>query len=172
MATETVEIQLWKNRRELSDKVTIIDKEDCNKVTEAITARAKWYAWASTSGKHYAMSGCRHKSIHRVVMDNPEGMEVDHINGNPLDNRKENLRICTRAQNSQNKKLRADSKSGYKGVYERSNGRFQAYIGNPEYPGRHISLGYHNTPEEAARAYDAKAKELHGEYAHLNFPDE
>ena len=172
MATETVEIQLWKNRRELSDKVTIIDKEDCNKVTEAITARAKWYAWASTSGKHYAMSGCRHKSIHRVVMDNPEGMEVDHINGNPLDNRKENLRICTRAQNSQNKKLRADSKSGYKGVYERSNGRFQAYIGDPDKHGRNIKLGCYDTPEEAARAYDKKAKELHGEYAYLNFPDE
>ena len=172
MATETVEIQLWKNRRELSDKVTIIDKEDCNKVTEAITARAKWYAHIPAGTKHYAMSGDRRKSIHRVVMDNPEGMDVDHINGNPLDNRKENLRICTRAQNSQNKKLRADSKSGYKGVYERSNGRFQAYIGDPDKHGRNIKLGCYDTPEEAARARDKKAKELHGEFVYQNFPDE
>jgi hypothetical protein len=172
MTTETVKIQLWKNRRELSDKVSTIDKEDYNKVMEAIGTRAKWYAHIPAGTKHYAMSGDRRKSIHRVVMDNPEGMDVDHINGNPLDNRKENLRICTRAQNCQNKKVRADSKSGYKGVYERSNGRFQAYIGNPEYPGRHISLGDHDTPEEAARARDKKAKELHGEFVYQNFPDE
>jgi hypothetical protein len=171
------EIQLWKNRSDISDKVTIIDDEDYEKVVEAI-GRRKWYVHNNGSTKDYAMSGDRRNSIHRVVMGNPKGMCVDHINGDPLDNRKQNLRICTKAQNSQNKKLRCDSASGFKGVYKHS-GRLKkpwhAYIGDTStaYPKkRHINLGYHSTAEEAAMVYDAKAKELHGEFAYLNFPDE
>ena len=168
------DIQLWKNRNELSDKVAIVDDEDYEKVVEAV-GRGKWYAHDNGGAKDYAMNGCRDKSIHRVVMDAPKGMDVDHINGDPLDNRKQNLRICTRAQNSQNKKLRCDSKSGFKGVYQRTSGRFESYIGDPNSPStnkRSIRLGKFNSAEEAARAYDAKAKELYGEFAYLNFPDE
>ena len=167
------DIQLWKNRNELSDKVAIVDDEDYEKVVEAV-GRGKWYAHDNGGAKDYAMNGCSDKSIHRVVMDAPKGMDVDHINGDPLDNRKQNLRICTRAQNSQNKKLRCDSKSGFKGVWERAPGRYLAYIGDPgtAYPKkRRIRLGTYPTAEEAARAYDAKAKELFGEFAYLNFPD-
>ena len=118
------------------------------------------------------MNGGRDKSVHRVIMDAPKGMDVDHINGDPLDNRKENLRLCTRRENCRNKKVRADSKSGFKGVYVRPNDRYQAYIGDPAKKSRHINLGTYGTPEEAARAYDKKAIELHGEYAVLNFPED
>ena len=186
-------IRLWKNRNELSDEYTIVDDEDYDKVVEALGKRAKWYLWKSTTGKKYAMSGCRYKSVHRVVMGNPKGMDIDHIDGDGLDNRKENLRICTRSQNCANKKVRRDSQSGYKGVCEikkplrkkyvsKKTGkttyhecmpkkRFQAYISNPKtkFPKkRHISLGYFHTAEEAALAYNKAALEMYGEFAVLN----
>jgi|TARA_R110000824_G_scaffold71132_5_gene182367 hypothetical protein len=167
------EVKLWKNRKELSDKVALVDDEDYSRVVEAISKRAKWYAHVPhTSKKYYAMNGNRDLSIHRVVMNAPKGMDVDHINGDPLDNRKENLRICTRSENCRNRKVRTTSKSGYKGVYTTPYGRFQAYIGNPDKKSRHISLGTYDAPEEAARVYDRKALELHGEFALLNFPRE
>ena len=165
------EVKLWKNRKELSDKVAIVDDEDYDRVMEAISSRAKWYAHrVPTSKKYYAMNGGRDILIHRVVMNAPKGMDVDHINGDPLDNRKENLRICTRSENCRNRKVRSNSRSGYKGVEIKSSGRFQAYIGNPNMKSRHIKLGTYDTPEEAARAYDKKAIQLHGEFANLNFP--
>ena len=160
------EIKLWKNRKELSNKVAIVDDEDYDRVMEAINSRAKWYAHSPPpSKKYYAMNGDRDILIHRIVMNAPKGMDVDHINGDPLDNRKENLRICTRSENCRNKKVRADSKSGYKGVEVRPSGRFRAYIGLPK-----CNLGTYDTPEEAAIAYDKKAIELFGEFANLNFP--
>ena len=204
------EIQLWKNRNELSDKVALVDDEDYEKVMEVLSRnyrkdgtlrknQPKWYAKAPNAQRPdliYGMDGNHHKSIHRVVMDAPKGMDVDHINGDTLDNRRENLRICTRAQNSQNKRLRVDSKSGYKGVYEvreskkrytsKKTGETKVHVGKPKKPWqayisdpgtafpdkRHIRLGYYATAEEAARAYDRKAKELYGEFALLNFPEE
>jgi len=173
------QIKLWKNKDELSDKVAIVDDEDYDRVVEAVTRyrkngspwknTGKWYATNhNPGGKYYAVSGGREKSIHRVVMDAPKGMDVDHINGNPLDNRKQNLRLCSRSENCRNKKVRSDSKSGFKGVYQTKSGRFQAYIGNPNEVSRNIKLGTYDTPEEAARAYDKKAVELHGDYAVLN----
>ena len=188
-------IKLWKNKNELSDKVAIVDDEDFELVENALLrykkdgtiSKRKWYAWTQPhcNGKYYAMSGCRLQSIHRLVMNAPKDKDIDHINGDPLDNRKCNLRICTRSQNSQNKKLRNDSASGYKGVYEIKKPapgmiallkkRFRAYIGDPatHYPNkRHIRLGHYETAEQAAKAYDKKAQELHGEFAYLNFPEE
>tara|TARA_R110000824_G_scaffold396554_1_gene598108 strand:- start:1212 stop:1535 length:324 start_codon:yes stop_codon:yes gene_type:complete len=106
--------------------------------------------------------------MQRFIMDAPKGMQVDHINRNPLDNRKSNLRICTNAENSYNTGPQKNNTSGYKGVSWRKDAKkWTAYIGHA--PKSH--LGYFDTPEEAAKARDAKAKELHGEYAHLNFPD-
>jgi len=173
------QIKLWKNKDELSDKVALVDDEDYDRVIEAVTKyrkdgtlyenTGKWYATNhNPGGKYYAYR--KPILMHRVIMDAPKGMDVDHINGDPLDNRKENLRICTRSENCRNKKVRADSKSGFKGVYQTKNGRFQAYIGNPNKVSRNIKLGTYDTPEEAARAYDKKAIELHGEYVYLNFP--
>ena len=190
-------VQLWKNKDEISELYAIVDDEDYDMVMEAIGTKSKWYAHAPPGATHYAQRGKRQlPAMHRLVMGNPEGMCVDHINGDTLDNRKENLRICTKSQNSMNKRLRSDSQSGYKGVYEvkkpnkhkyisKKTGettfhyhmpkkRFQAYIADPDTPAkkkRHIKLGNHATAIEAAMAYDKKAIEIQGEYARLNFPE-
>ena len=167
-------IELWKNKDELSDKVALIDDEDYDKVVEAIRYKngkpGKWYAHEVQPGYCYAVNGSRRNGIHRVVMDAPPGMDVDHINGDRLDNRKQNLRVCTRSQNSSNKKLRRDSKSGFKGVYQTRSGRYQAYIGVPNTAGQHEWLGTYDTGEEAARVRDRRAIELQGEFVYTNFP--
>ena len=179
-------IKLWKNRYEMSDYETIIDDEDYEKIVEAIKYKngkpGKWYAHRTCAGSgYYAFAGDHRKSMHRIIMDPPKGLYVDHINGNTLDNRKENLRICTHSQNCQNKKLNRTSASGYKGVHKVKSRNlkkpFQAYIRVPDWrkkglEGGPIRLGYYATAEEAARVRDKKAKELHGEFAYLNFPEE
>lgn len=104
--------------------------------------------------------------LHRWIMDAQAGQVVDHINGDRMDNRRENLRLCTVAQNIRNQKLRA-SKSGFKGVFEKR-GKWQASY---TFEGKKIYIGKFSTPEEAARAYDAAAREAFGEFALLNFPD-
>ena len=110
------------------------------------------------------------RPLHRLLMDPPKGMVIDHINHNGLDNRRENLRICTRAENSRNRGKQKNNTSGYKGVcwYKRDK-KWRAQIKKDS---KKIHIGYFDIIEDAARAYDAKAKELFGEFAHLNFPEE
>jgi len=103
-------------------------------------------------------------SMQREIMQPPANMEVDHINGNKLDNRDENLRVCTRAQNLRNLKTPINNKSGYKGVYW-GNGKWIAAI---KLNYQSIYIGSFETPELAARAYDLKAHELFGEFARPN----
>jgi len=192
-------IQLWKNRNELSDSYALVDDEDHDRVIEAIRSKktdkpGKWYVHASDKGGEYeyAVDGHHRLHMHRVVMNAPAGMDVDHKNGDRLNNCKENLRICTRSENTRNKKLRRDSTSGFKGVYYVRNPAYEnflengptlkkdgaprkiqpkplakpwaAYIGHPEQPSRQIKLGYHATAEEAKAVRDEAARMLHGEY--------
>ena len=103
-------------------------------------------------------------------MNPPKGMVIDHINHNGLDNRRENLRICTNAENQRNRGKQKNNTSGYKGVdWRKDHKKWRARINKDN---KTIHIGYYNIIEEAARAYDAKAKELHGKYAQLNFPEE
>ena len=170
----------------------IIDTEDWDKVKGyrwAIVSssdQANRYPYAGTNIPHpdggwTGSDGSRRRRrttlpLHHLILEKPEkGLVIDHIEHNGLDNRKNNLRVCTRSQNCQNKKLRADSASGYKGVHEDKSKNlkpFRAYTGDPNKVSRTISLGYYATAEEAARVYDRKALELYGEYAYTNFPKE
>lgn len=103
--------------------------------------------------------------LHRLIMGEPEGLEVDHRNGDGLDNRRQNLRVATHAQNLANQRLSAANTSGFKGVSfdrTRPNKPWAAYI---KHGGRKLFLGRHETREAAAAAYDAKARELFGEFA-------
>lgn len=104
--------------------------------------------------------------LHRLLCDAPDGMVVDHINGNPLDNRLSNLRVCTQSQNMKNS-FRAGA-SGYKGVVPTRNGRWDARI---TADGKLFYLGQFDSKHDAAMAYDKAALKYHGEYARLNFED-
>ena len=94
---------------------------------------------------------------------------ADHINGYGLDNRRENLRDATRSQNGYNVSIRRDGSSGFKGVSPcKQTGRWQVRISAN---GRNRHIGRYRTAEEAAHAYDDAARDLHGEFARLNFPE-
>ena len=136
----------------------------------------RWYALVQEPWGVYVvrMVNRRHVRLHREVMARAlgrpleDGEEVAHINHNRLDNRRENLRLADHAQNCANRKRPSNNTSGYKGVHMQ-NGRWAARCMKD---GARYFLGYFDDPAEAGRAYDAKAMELHGEFAYLNFPEE
>src|SRR3546814_3106867 len=98
--------------------------------------------------------------MHRLIMNAPRGVEVDHINGNGLDNRRENLRLASTSQNQMNRK-RTRSACGFKGVtFNKGCGKWQAQI---KRAGKNIYLGLHETPERASAAYKGAAKILFGD---------
>lgn len=109
-------------------------------------------------------------SIHRLLTNAPKGLDVDHINGNSLDNRMSNLRVCVHSKNTKNRKINKDNKSGYKGVVADS-----AVVGKPwratiKNGGKTHYLGRYQFIEDAAKAYDSAAIKYFGEFARLNFP--
>lgn len=104
--------------------------------------------------------------MHRMIMSCPPDMQVDHINGNKLDNRRCNLRICTKRQNLCNADAaKARRKGKWKGYTQRENGKYAARI---KAEGKNIYLGEFLTEENAATAYNFAALEYHGEYAYYN----
>ena len=139
---------------------TIIDLDDVDKVKDI-----KW----CTRGNDY-VGNKKVGLLHRFLMDCPENMDVDHWNHNKLDNRKSNLRVCTRLENNWNQEVYQNNTSGFKGVhYQKQDGKYRAYISHQE---ERINIGVFKTAEMAAMAYDLKAIELFGEYAHTNHPIE
>lgn len=101
------------------------------------------------------------KLLHRLLLDLPEGVETDHVNRNPADNRRSNLRVATRSQNLANRRPPARTRN-YTGVCPNYN-RWQARVGD-------IYVGVFATEEEAAKARDRAAQQIYGEFAVLNFP--
>lgn len=117
-----------------------------------------WYATATIieNGKK------RKLRLHRLIMNPGEGEQVDHINGDGLDNRRANLRLCTSSENNMNR----GKKDGYKGVsYYKDRKKWRARIG---INGEKRHLGWYATAEEAALAYNKAAGELFGEFARPN----
>ena len=106
--------------------------------------------------------------MHRMVMLPSPAQVVDHANGNPLDNRRKNLRVCSQAENNGNLRRPATNTSGFKGVSWFARGsRWVAHI---RVNGRSTNLGYFDKAEDAARAYDEAAVLHRGEFARVNFP--
>ncbi len=106
--------------------------------------------------------------MHQAIITNvPDGMDIDHRDRDGLNNQDENLRLCSRSQNKQNQGKYKNNTSGYKGVcWGEKRKKWRAYIFAS---GKQIYLGFYETPEIAARAYDEAAKKYFGEFAVINF---
>ena len=152
----------------------LIDDDDASKVNQY-----EWYSFRVHRCWYVATDFSVHGKakriyLHRLVMNAPDKTEVDHINGDGLDNRKENLRIVTHQQNLANQKLSEANTSGYKGVTldqrKKKDGTSMTptWMAQTKHNGKRIYLGKFATPELAARAYDRKMIELHGEFARTN----
>lgn len=134
--------------------------------TELVMGRL-WRALKPTRSRtYYAASGGNNDLLHRLIMAAPPGLDVDHRNGNGLDDRRSNLRLATRSQNLANQAIGAANKSGYKGVYRRWDD--QKWAAQVKIAGKAHYLGSFEDPWDAAQAYNQKAFELFGEFARLN----
>lgn len=143
-------------------RFVIVDATDYDKLMK--------YKWRILSPPEYALRKENGKTIymHNEIMEPPAGLVVDHTDHSGLNNTRENLRIATRAQNSCNQKKKQGCTSKYKGVYfNKERGIYRAAI---MANGKRIELGYFEKEIDAARAYDEAAKELHKDFAVLNFP--
>lgn len=143
-----------------NSKYAIVDCDDFDRVSKHNWQyHSQGYASSKIDGKTVLM--------HQMIVNAP-GMDIDHINHDKTDNRKENLRVCTRSQNKANvSKKKGKFTSKYKGVDWRSDmGKWRATI-RVNY--KKIHLGMFETEEAAAKAYDKAALEYFKEFAFLNF---
>ncbi len=140
----------------------------------------KWHTLEQPKATYTALYACRKDytndskkpifvRMHRLILNAPKNFQVDHINGNTLDNRRSNLRLCTNQQNQFNCYAK-NNRTGYKGVSWLPTIRgSKHYRSQVMVNGKYVYLGYFKTALEAAKAYDAKAKELYGKFAKTNF---
>jgi len=141
----------------------IVDDEDFEWLSQY-----KWYA-LRTSRTVYATAKINRKTVlmHRAILNAGPGEESDHADGDGLSNRRVNLRLCTRSQNQHNQRIHKDNTSGFKGVsWHKQKCKWHVQIQNNN---KRIHLGYFTDPAQAAQIYNAKAKELFGEFAQSNF---
>jgi hypothetical protein len=132
----------------------------------ALVKNSSWNIAESTSGIFYAVAYVNKKSIlmHRLIMKVPSSLHTDHINGDGLDNRRSNLRVCNRTQNMQNKRIYKNNQSGYKGISKEGN-RWRANITVDK---QRVFIASFLTKEEAAMAYNNAALTFFGDFARLN----
>lgn len=161
-----------KNYREVvisQNRIALVSEEDYPAIAAVPWFYALGYARRNAPRQHYTRGP--QIQMHRVIIGAKEGEEVDHINGNTLDNRRENLRICTHAENVRNRIKRTHTSSIYKGVHRRSDtGKWRAAIA---VDARTVHLGTYTTEVEAAMAYNTAALHYHGRFARLNhIPDD
>lgn len=143
-------------------KVALVDDEDFEWLLQwkwhAEKHGRTWYARGKVNGKLISM--------HCIIMNTPAGKVTDHASGNGLDNRRDNLRVCTKYENRCNTRKHRDNSHSFKGTFRHGknwSARIHIY-------GKDIHLGTYLTEVEAAHAYDSAAREIHGKFAHLNFP--
>ena len=144
-------------------KVARIDEDNWDSLSSF-----SWSAMKSRRGQYYAVRGVWEngkvirKWLHREIMNCPAGMFVDHINGDSMDNRRENLRICTSKQNSQNQKRRINNTTGVKGVFFN---KFGSYVVTIRDNGKAKYLGSFKTLDEATTVRREAELRCYGEFA-------
>ncbi len=143
-------------------KETLVSDEDFDKVS-----KYKWsYVFGARTQRVQTSINGRYALLHRFIMNTPKGMDTDHINGNRLDNRRENLRICTHQENMFNQKG-LNKTSIYKGVMKPTKNK--KWVTTIKHNYKLIYIGSFKTEKQAAMAYDIWAYDLFGKYAKLNF---
>lgn len=157
------------NKYEFKDNIVIghinnseitftIDSEDFEKI--------KNYCWHCSNERVYSTINKKRQLLHRFILGlTDKSMVVDHINRNPLDNRKQNLRVCSQSDNSKNRSLYKNNKSGHNGIcYSKRDNKWYVYIDCNK---KHYNCGQFDTYEEALKIRIDKEQELFGEYAPL-----
>lgn len=140
--------------------IAIVDAADFQRVSQ--------YKWTVMKTKHrfyaYHKIGSRRTTelMHRFILSAPPGLQVDHINGDGLDNRRSNLRLCSNAENSRNQLKRRGTSSQYKGVCW--NKAKNTWIAQIKVNYQVIYLGCFETEEEAHAAYCAASAKYHGDF--------
>lgn len=154
-------------------KVALVDDEDYDFLMQ--------WKWCDTHGyamrRSYEKGTRKRKTIlmHRVIMNTPDGLEVDHKDFNGLNNQKHNLRNCTSDENRRYRRGKGTSKymgvSLHTQVETRKKGTYfyQKWIAYIRIGNKYVYLGVHEKEEDAARAYDEAAKKHNIEFANLNF---
>jgi len=151
---------------------TQVDDEDFEKLN-----KYKWFAWfCKSTNSYYAIRQTKGTPqivvrMHREVVNCPKGKVVDHINGDTLDNRKENLRICTQGENTKNRRDKnKNNTSGLKGVCLRKTKHkgkvYQTWVAQIGIDKKRVYLGSFKTKELAHEAYKEASKKYHKEYGH------
>lgn len=149
------------------DKEVLIDDEDWERIK-----KYRWFIWKHHN-KFYVMSTIYNKitketknfSLHRLIMNFPKNMQINHIDGNGLNNQKNNLRVCTQAENLRNSKKSKNNTSGYKGVsYNKYAKKYDARIMIDH---KQIFLGNFKTLELAYVAYCKASKKYHGKFGRV-----
>jgi hypothetical protein len=155
-------------------KVALVDDEDYDELMKHKWCVVKPKNCNQFYAARHARAGGQSITIymHRSVLDAPPGKITDHMDLNGLNNQKNNLRLTDRSGNQQNQAKYKKNKLGYKGVYFQKRYKTTPYQAQICVQRKQFYLGMYATPEEAARAYDKAAQELHGEFACLNFPHE
>lgn len=158
--TTSVDSKEWKEIQLTQGYLTKVDADDYEKFSHLKWSIRKIRDLTRVIMSNKNINKSKVTYLSREIMGNPKGKVVDHINGDTLDNRKVNLRICDHKDNLRNQKKSKNNKSGYKGVYKARN-KWRAEI-------KDENIGTYNTKEEAALAYNQKAKKIFGEFARLN----
>lgn len=143
-------------------KVDDSDYEKLNKFKWFAHFNHKWYVIRNINKSNSKQTQVK---MHRVLMNAPLGVEIDHINGDGLDNRRKNLRLCSRSQNAKNRKKNINSTSGVKGVhFSKSHNKWIARI---QVDGKRLSLGDFLSKESAYKAYCEACIKYHGKFSNI-----
>lgn len=140
---------------------TIVDSNISSEILE------KKFCATLCRGKYYAVTNVLGKTVylHRLIMNAPKGIVVDHINGDTLDNRKPNLRLCSHKENIRNQRTHPDKWQKYRGVdFMKAKNKFRARITSD---GNEHHLGVFDTAEEAFTAYRAASKKIFGNFSNV-----